>query len=173
MVMFLLGAAASAFLVHSRWGRPVEELQTAAIAGFALPIAGALIGGIGSGNVLIAFGADTGGVLADVLVHAWAIAGAGAGFGAAWGWVNWILADNTGLDASVVVDAHVSRPAPAGRPFGSPGSTLRRGGAPVDDIGSVGDQDASLVTGPMMPALASVSGEFTPRSGLTNIEFPF
>lgn len=156
MLTFLIGAASSLYLVHSRWGRPVHDLQTAAVAGFALPIAGALFGGLGSGNLLIAFGADTGSVLADLLVYAWAIAGAGAGFGLAWAVVNWLLEGDDSLESA---DPPRLR---AGR--------FVRGGATVDDI------EDRLVTGPMMPALAGSagsSGEYTPPSGVRDIQFPF
>ncbi len=100
MLTFLVGLAASSFLVSSRWGRPVEELQTAAVAGFALPIAGAIFGGLGSGNVLIAFGADTGSGLADLVVYGWGIAGAGFGFGAAWAAVNWLLDSDPSVESA-------------------------------------------------------------------------
>ncbi|MDP7693536.1 MAG: hypothetical protein QGG89_16990, partial [Vicinamibacterales bacterium] len=68
--------------------------------GFALPIAGAIFGGLGSGNVLIAFGADTGSGLADLVVYGWGIAGAGFGFGAAWAAVNWLLDSDPSVESA-------------------------------------------------------------------------
>ena len=168
MLTFLIGLAASSFLVHSRWGRPVQEIQVAGVAGFALPIAGAIFGGLGAGNLLIAFGADTGSALADLLVYAWGVAGAGAGFGAAWAATNWLLEDDASIEAG------------PSKPRRRPSAGFRRGGTTLDDLGDtydVPDLDDVLPTGPMMPALAAVSasasGEFTPPSNITSIDFPF
>jgi hypothetical protein len=180
MLTFLIGLAGAIFLARSRWGASSDDVSTAAVAGFVLPIAGALVGGFGSGNILIAFGADTGSTLADVLVYAWGFAGAMGGVGAAWGLTAWLLDSEPAvavyrrgraarrraaveLEYAGPVAAPAALDAPAAPdPAFAPGPAAR-----------ALDRDDGVPTGPMMAALASSSGELSGPSVLATIEFPF
>ncbi len=175
MLTFLIGLAGSIFLARSRWGASSDDVSTAAVAGFVLPVAGALAGGFGSGNILIAFGADTGSTLADVLVYAWGFAGAIGGVGAAWGLTAWLLDSEPAVAVyrrgraarrRAAVELEYAAPAPAA--LAAPAPAFAPGPA-----APALDRDDGVPTGPMMAALASSSGELSGPSVLATIEFPF